>query len=106
MQLNAFGSSLHLLAVLVLLVGGAVHFALLRRLKRKHPETWKRLGEPTLFLSASAQNQIRVGRYLWMSEYMSAHDRALHRLAFTVKALTLLTIALLVVGAILHVTGS
>ena len=50
MQLKAFGSSLHLLAVLVLLVGGAVPFALLRRLRKKHPETWKKLGEPTLFL--------------------------------------------------------
>lgn len=78
-------------------VGGAVlHTMLLSRLRTHHPQTWMRLGHPTIFVG-----RLAVMRFLLNGEYVSLGDVQLTRLArFLRRYLALYVVFLLVVVAV------
>lgn len=89
-------------ASLVLMVIGAFLMSwLYRRLEEQHYEVWDRLGQPSLFLNASARIQQRVGRFLWRKEYVELGDGRLSQVAFLSKVLTVVTGTLVVILFIL-----
>ena len=63
----AFGVSL-----ILMVIGAFLMSRVYRRLEERHYEVWDRLGQPSLFLNASARVQQRVGRFLWHKEYAEA----------------------------------
>lgn len=89
-------------AGIALMVIGAILMSwLYRRLEDRHFEVWDRLGQPSLFLNASARIQQRVGRFLWHKEYAELGDDRLSNVALLTKVLTVVTGTLLVVMFIL-----
>jgi hypothetical protein len=75
-------------------VGGAVlHTMLLSRLRTRHPQTWRALGRPTIFVG-----RVAVMRFLLKGEYVTLGDVQLTRLArFLRRYLALYAVFLLVI---------
>jgi len=60
---------------------------LLNKLKEKHPENWKALGEPTMFLNNSPKNSLRVWRYIRKEEYKTLNDTELNAIGSRARKL-------------------
>lgn len=89
-------------AGIALMVIGAILMSwLYRRLEDRHFEVWNRLGQPSLFLNASARIQQRVGRFLWRNEYAELGDERLSQVASLTKVLTVVTGTVIVIMFIL-----
>lgn len=84
------------LALIALAIGGTAQFLTLRRLRRVHPETWTRLGEPTFFFNMSIQNQGRLMGFVWGDAHRRLDDRTLHRQVVVLRIATVLTAVLIV----------
>lgn len=65
----------------------AFHSKLLQRLKRRHPETWKSLGSPTLLLNNSIANSSRLLRFVHGKHYLELNDDELNRTARRLRAI-------------------
>jgi len=70
------------------------------RLQKKHPDLWKRLGEPPVFLRPGLIQVFRVIRFYRSEKYRTLTDASLKR-SFKVVAWSQLTLFALVVIAIL-----
>lgn len=46
-----------------------------RRLKANYPDTYKSLGEPTLFFNHSIKNSILVNKFIWKRQYLNLSDK-------------------------------
>lgn len=87
--------------VALMVIGAILMSWLYRRLEDRHYEVWDRLGQPSLFLNASARIQQRVARFLWHKEYAELGDETLSKVASLSKVLTVVTGTLIVVLFIL-----
>lgn len=87
--------------VAVMVIGAILMSWLYRRLEERHYDVWDRLGQPSLFLNASARIQQRVGRFLWHKEYADLGDETLSKIASLAKVLTVVIGALILVMFIL-----
>lgn len=97
--------TLWLLAIAVLAVGVVFQAKLFAHLRRRHPETWRHLGEPRVFSGPSMRDQGRQMSFVWSRRPRQLADRRLHRLVWIVRILTLAVFALLLLGPILIALG-
>lgn len=56
-----------------------------RRLRTRHPQVWRELGEPALYDGTSDKS--RVARFLWLGEHRLLRDPRLDRLAACIRVL-------------------
>ncbi len=100
MSLDTEGSFLTAIIICAVL-GLAIGRAFYQRLRRHHPETWEKLGSPTLFWNQSPKVQVAVSRFLWKSSYRQLEDPVLNRLASLLRCLGVLLVGLFVMGLVL-----
>ncbi|HVZ33876.1 MAG TPA: hypothetical protein VG963_15725 [Polyangiaceae bacterium] len=78
------------------------------RLRHKHPEHYKEIGEPSLFLNNSISKSFGVVRYLLDKDYLVVPDERANKLAQRSRKLFFLAIGVFVVAllafAVLSVT--
>ena len=55
-------------------IGLALYSGVLNTLKNKHGETWKALGEPSLFLNNSVSNSFSVQGFIFGKKYKELND--------------------------------
>jgi len=67
------------LLVIGFLAGVFSHACIINALRRRHPETWKRLGSPTLVTNNSIHNTRRLRAYIKSGDYRDLDDPRLER---------------------------
>lgn len=93
-MIEATVSALYWLVIALVLVGAVLGKWLCDRLESHHPEVWRSLGEPSLFLGASIQAQRRTSKFLWNRAYEDLGDERLNRVAGAAKILAVLIVVL------------
>jgi hypothetical protein len=89
------------------MIGTVVYLILIRRLMVRlsegHRDTWRELGEPSLFLNNTPRNNMLLLRWLWRRSYLALDAPDDIRLAARVRSLllTLLLTFLILIGSFL-----
>lgn len=94
-----FATFLVALAITTVL-GLAWHHTFLSRLRIHHPETWAKLGQPSLVLNNSIQKSISVLLFLWRKEYQDLDDPETVRIGNLLRSFLIIHL-LLFVSAVL-----
>lgn len=94
-MIEATVSALYWLVIGLMLVGAVLAKWVCDRLERHHPEVWRSLGKPSLFLGSSIRAQRRMSKFLWSRAYEDLGDERLNRVAAAAKALAVVIVTLL-----------
>ena len=65
--------------------GFVLHYFFLRRMRTGHPETWRRLGSPTMILNNSVGNGLRTTAFVWKREWKRLKDPVVARLVWSAR---------------------
>jgi hypothetical protein len=92
--LDTIAASIFLALLAVQPIGTVVYLCLIRqlfvRIEERHTDTWRALGEPSLFLNNTIRNNFRVLGWLWRKDYSSLGIPDDVRLAARVRQLYVL----------------
>lgn len=88
-------TTLYWIVFALLLVGAVLYKWLCDRLQSHHPQVWKALGEPSLFMGASIRAQYRASKFLRDRTYEDLGDERLARIAVAYRVLTLVIVILI-----------
>jgi len=66
---------LFILLILLALGGILINRSLYGKLKSTHPDVYKTLGEPTIFLNNSIKNSLLVNKFIWKRQYLKLRDK-------------------------------
>jgi len=83
--------------IILVIIGIALHYTFLKRLRYQFPDIWQELGSPTIFLNNSIQNSLKTQGFLWKKKYAELADSQFVRLCNTLRMVTLFYIIYLVV---------
>jgi uncharacterized membrane protein (DUF485 family) len=75
------------------------------RLRKMYPETYRELGEPSLFLRNSPKNNIRVLGFLMRREYRQMPDESFRLLAAQARNLLIAAFGLYIIAVLLLAFG-
>lgn len=91
--------------ILVSFLGLALMSRLCAVLRARHIATWVSLGEPAILSHFSPRIQWRVNRFVWRGDYRQLADSELRRVALGIRAMTIVTLALLTLLAVWPAAG-